>query len=356
MTPRDGRVRKPWTRRRRVLVALALLVCLGIVAAIIAFGGGPSRKVLAQRIAAVNARHVLSAEENAATLYDQLVASGVSAGTEPNLAPGGYAVLVKASRMESCWFPLVPGKQCYDEHGRRNLPMRRWMFELCSAAQADAMGERYDAAAEKLDCLVRMAGHLQQQLLVSDSAVGMAIEVHVWLTWTECVMREGGPEELLRAAEAIPLDKLANDYEQLSSQVMPVNALIKESVRAEQTAQQRIEEWWRDIRDPRKSAEENFDGIYLSMLCRRRGVRTVAGLWRYHEVNGRWPDSLDEIRALVPEQALIDPFAEQAFVYKREGGQFVLYSKGPNGRDDNGVRGGKADDYRIWPRYGIKAP
>jgi len=179
----------------------------------------------------------------------------------------------------------------------------------------------------------------------------MAIEVHVWLTWTECAMQEGGAEELLRVAEAIPLDKLANDYEQLSSQVMPVNALIKDSARAEQTPQQRIREWWREVRDPMKSAEENFDQIYLSLLCRRRGVRIVSGLWRYHEVNGRWPDNLDEIKTLVPEQALIDPHTEQPFVYRKEaGGQFVLYSKGPNGRDDNGLRGGKADDYRIWPR------
>jgi len=343
-------------RRWRLCIVAAALLGLGLFA-ILYFAGGRSRESLAQRIAAVNAAHVLPPEQNAATIYDQLVASGVLTGTDPNLIPAAYAALVKASGMESCWFPLVPGEQCYREHGARNLPMRQWMFTLISLAQTDVMGERYDAAVEKLDGLVRMAGHLQQQLLISDSAVGMAIEVHVWLTWTECVMQEDGAEELLRAAEAIPPDKLANTYKEFSSQVLQVNALIKESGRAEQTLPRRIEEWWREIRDPIKSAEENFDRTYLSLLCRRRGVRIVAGLWRYHEANRRWPDSLDDIKTLVPEQALIDPFTEQMFVYRKEvGGQFTLYSKGPNEIDDNGLRGGKADDYRIWPRYGITAP
>lgn len=344
-------------RRRRWRLCIVAAVFLGLVLfAALYFAGDRSRQLLAQRIAAVNAAHVLPPEQNAATIYDQLVASDVLTGTDPNLMLAGCATLVKASRMESCWFPLVPGEQCYREHGARNLPMRQWMFTLISLAQTDVMGERYDAAVEKLDGLVRMAGHLQQQLLISDSAVGMAIEVHVWLTWTECVMQENGAEELLRAAEAIPPGKLANMYKQFSSQVLQVNALIKESARAERTPLQRVEDWWRETRNPIKSAEENFDRIYLSLLCRRRGVRIVAGLWRYHEANRRWPDSLDEIKTLVPEQALIDPFTEQTFVYKKEaGGQFVLYSKGPNRIDDNGLPGGKADDYRIWPGYGITA-
>lgn len=352
MKPDDHSLKKSWSSRRYVLVGLVLLACLGIAAAIIVFGRGPSQALLAQRIAAVNASHTLRPEENAAMLYDQLVASGVSTGTEPNLAPGGYAILVKASRMASCWFPLAPGKRCYDEHGTRNLPMRRWMFELCSAARTDVAGERYAAAAEKLDCLVRMAGHLQQQPLIFDSAVGMAIEAHVGLTLRECVMQAGAAEELLRVVEAMPPDKLVNNYKQISSEALEVSALIRESVRAEQTPRQRIEEWWREMRDKKKSVEENFDEIYLALLCSRRGTRTVVGLRRYHGANGRWPDSLEQIKTLVPEQAPIDPYTGQMFVYKTAGRTFLLYSKGPNRIDENGVRDSKADDRKIWPPFG----
>ena len=359
MTPDRCHVKKSWVNRRNILIGLLLLTCLGIAAVIVALSRGQSRELLAQRIAAVNAAHALSPEENAATIYDQLVASGVSMGTEddPNLIPTAYAALVKASRMESCWFPLVPGEQCYREHGERNLPMRQWMFALCGAAKSDVAAGRCDAAAEKLDCLIHMAGHLQQQLLISDSAVGMAIEMHVWVTLTEYAIQTDGAEELLRVAEAMPPEELANNYKQVSSEALEINALIRESAWAEWTTQQRIEDWWQRISDRRKSAEENFDEIYLQLLARRRATRILVGLRRYHDANGRWPDSLAHIKTLVPEQALIDPFTEQTFVYRKEaGGQFILYSKGPNGIDENGLRGGKADDYRIWPRYGIKAP
>jgi hypothetical protein len=351
MTPNRHNLKKSRVKRRHVLIVLVLLACLSI-AAILTLSRGQSRELLAQRIAAVNGAHALASEENAATLYDQLVASGVSAGTDPDLAPGGYAILMKASQMASCWFPLVPGKQCYDEHGKLNLPMRRWMFELCRAAQTDLAGERCDAAAEKLDCLIRMAGHLQQQPLIYDSSIGIAIETHVWSTLRKCVMQTDAPEQLLRVAEAMPPDNLANDYKQFSSEALEVSAIIKQTVLAEQTPQQRIEEWWQEIRSPIKSAEENFDQIYLLLLCSRRGTRTFVGLRRYHDANGRWPESLEEIKTLVPEQALIDPFTEQTFVYKTAGGTFLLYSKGPNQIDENGVHDSNADDRRIWPPFG----
>jgi len=355
MKPNDRSLKKSWAKKRYVLIGIVLLACLGISAVVLIFSHSPSRELLAQRIATVNAAHVLAPEENAATIYDQLVASGAFTGTGPDPILTGYTTLVKASRMESCWFPLVPGEQCYLEHGKLNLPMRRWMFELVSMARSDVAGERYANAAEKLDCLTRMAGHLQQQLLASDFLVGMAIENHVSLTLAECIMQANDAEELLRVVEAMPPDKLANDYEHISPQILQVSALIAESVWAEQTPQQRVRNWWQRIRE--KSEEENCEEVYLRLLSRRRGTRLLAGLKRYHDTNGRWPDSLDEIGTLVPEQALIDPLTEQTFVYRKEAGsQFVLYSKGPNKRDENGLRDAKADDYRIWPRYGIKAP
>jgi hypothetical protein len=354
MKPGPGHLKKRRANRRYILLSIVLLACLGIAAVVLIVSHSSSRESLAQRIAAINAARAVPAEQNAATLYDQLVASGVFTGTEddPNLIPTGYATLVKASRMQSCWFPLAPGERCYREHGDRSQPMRRWMFALCSAAQRDVAAGRCDAAAEELACLIRMAGHLQQQPLIYDSSIGIAIETHVWLTLRECVMQTDAPEQLLRVAEAMPPDKLANDYKQFSSEALEVSAIIKQTVLAEQTPQQRIEEWWQEIRNPIKSAEENFDQIYLFLLCSRRGTRTLVGLRRYHDANGRWPESLEEIKTLVPEQALIDPFTEQTFVYKTAGGTFLLYSKGPNQIDENGVHDSKADDRKIWAPFG----
>jgi len=37
------------------------------------------------------------------------------------------------------------------------------------------------------------------------------------------------------------------------------------------------------------------------------------------------------------------------FVYKRDGDEFIFYSKGPNNIDEGGSHSGTADDWSIWP-------
>lgn len=339
-----------------MLVGVVLLACLGIAVVIIAFGRGSSRELLAQHIAAVNARHALPPAENAATIYDRLVAGVTLVGNlpDPNLTPAAYSALMEASRIESCWLGLSPGEQCYRDHVRRMRPMRQWARALASAATRDAAGGHVDAAVEKLHCLIRMGSHLQQQGLLLDFGTGTAIEMQAWSSLGESVMRPDAAEELLRMAEAMPWE-LEGDCEEAVKLMREVVPLIAETVLAEWTLRERLRNWW--LTRGEKSEEEIIQLFYQRLLSVRRGTRLLVALRRYHNANGRWPDSLDEIRTFVPDQALIDPFTEQTLVYKKEAdGQFVLYSKGPNGRDDNGVRGGKADDYRIWPRYGIKAP
>jgi hypothetical protein len=339
--------------RRRLWIALTALVCLSTAVLIVALVRARSREMRAQRIRAVNAARALPPGENAATLYDQLVAGDVATmnSDDPNLVPAVYASLVQASAVASCWFPLTPDAQCYDEHGKRSFPMRRWMFALVSAAQSDIAAGRCDAAAEKWHCLVRMAGHLQQQLLWSDVLVGIAMEIYVWPRLAEGMMQTDPAEELLRVAEALPPDKLMNEGRQAYAQALEVSALIPESAPADWTVRQRLADWWRQIRE--KSNEEVAERIYLGLLCRRRGIRILAGLRRYHDAKGYWPDSLEEIRTLVPEQALIDPYAEQMFVYRKvTGGEFLLYARGPNKLDENGLRTGTADDCPIWPPPG----
>jgi hypothetical protein len=56
----------------------------------------------------------------------------------------------------------------------------------------------------------------------------------------------------------------------------------------------------------------------------------------YRQQNGRYPENLQEADALLDRGLPGDPFSEQPFVYRREGGGYLLYSVGVNGRDDNG--------------------
>jgi len=103
-------------------------------------------------------------------------------------------------------------------------------------------------------------------------------------------------------------------------------------------------------------AAARIAGLYypLSRQSQRKksclnATRLLIALKRFHTLCGRWPDGLDELD--VPAGILIDPLNSGSFVYRPTAGHFVLYSKGANGRDDDGRYDlmGKNDDLPIWP-------
>jgi hypothetical protein len=87
----------------------------------------------------------------------------------------------------------------------------------------------------------------------------------------------------------------------------------------------------------------------LRRISCRSATRLLIALKRYHTRHGRWPDRLDELD--VPGEILIDPINDGTFAYRRTGEYFVLYSKGKNGRDDDGGHNAReeTDDLPIWP-------
>jgi hypothetical protein len=311
---------------------------------------------LGQRIAAVNAGHSLSPEENAATTYDQLAASNVLTGKPPDqrLAPEAVAALLAAAKIESCWFPLSPGEQCYRDHVWRMRLMRDWARALAGAAREDVAEGHVDAAAAKLHCILRMGDHLRQQPLIIDFGVGCGIELGVWTCLSDLVMQPDAADAVLEMAEAMPVG-LADDSNHAFKLILDVQPLIAKSVVAEWGFRRRVENWWRGRGE--KTDEEYLRVSYLRLLSLRRGVRVLVGLRRHHDANGRWPDHLDEIRSLVPKEALIDPYTGQLFAYKITENEFRLYARGPNGIDENGARATNGpDDLRIWPSYSSVPP
>lgn len=102
--------------------------------------------------------------------------------------------------------------------------------------------------------------------------------------------------------------------------------------------------------------------IYLRVTADKRASRIMVALRHYKNANGRWPGSLDEVRAFAPEEIFIDPVNDGSFVYKLTDDGFALYSKGKNGIDDGGKRERDVatscapdvvdegcDDLMIWP-------
>jgi hypothetical protein len=103
-------------------------------------------------------------------------------------------------------------------------------------------------------------------------------------------------------------------------------------------------------RKNRKQQEQARRRIYLRIQTSRQAMPILIALRRHKEETGTWPNTLEQIEPKLPEQMLIDPQNNDTYVYKRDGNDFVFYSKGPNGIDEGGVASKPADDYPIWPR------
>lgn len=95
--------------------------------------------------------------------------------------------------------------------------------------------------------------------------------------------------------------------------------------------------------------------LYLRVLSGQRGSRLLIALRRYKNKNGHWPESLDDIKSLAPEEIFVDPINGSSFIYKLTDENFILYSKGKNNIDEGGKRDKwdeektGADDWLIWP-------
>ena len=92
--------------------------------------------------------------------------------------------------------------------------------------------------------------------------------------------------------------------------------------------------------------------LYLRWKSDRIGGKILIALQRYKNQHNAWPKGLDDIKDFTDMLNFVDPLNDGEYVYKLTDECFVLYSKGLNGIDENGIRSyrEKADDFLIWPR------
>lgn len=73
------------------------------------------------------------------------------------------------------------------------------------------------------------------------------------------------------------------------------------------------------------------------------GDQTMLAALAYKDRYGAYPASLGELRAKMGWKLRDDPFSGRDFIYKRQGKGFLLYSIGPNLKDDGGIEPPKND-------------
>jgi hypothetical protein len=66
-------------------------------------------------------------------------------------------------------------------------------------------------------------------------------------------------------------------------------------------------------------------------------LQAAAGVQAFHAASGKWPITLDELVPAYLEQVPADPFSpKQGLRYRCAEGRIMLYSVGPDGKDDGG--------------------
>jgi len=127
-------------------------------------------------------------------------------------------------------------------------------------------------------------------------------------------------------------------------------------------------QWKNEQIDPEKEIEKIMEGnAFVKMLCpalvrvtqifarvraETDAIITTLALLRYKADKSQIPEKLDELVSAGYLKALpTDPFSGSPFVYKRIGGDFMLYSFGVDCDDDDGTHNRSWDkgDQVFWP-------
>jgi len=79
-------------------------------------------------------------------------------------------------------------------------------------------------------------------------------------------------------------------------------------------------------------ALERIRVLHIQALADLRLTRLGMGLLQHHQVQGAYPETLEPLLS----EAVADPFTGKPMRYQRQPSGFLLYSLGPNQKDDGG--------------------
>ena len=312
-------------------------------------------KLALERLAAIDQSRVIPDEKNAAQIYDDIQAH-YSFSVDMNdteVVSEIYAKLKKLLDYEQCYYP-IPSYSDLDYMSHISA-MRKSALFLREMAFIDLAEGTLAAAFEKLSCLKQISRHIQQQPDTIDFLVRIAVD-GIAVRFLSCIiMQTTVTEENLDMAAALS-GQLEDEWAEVTELTFEVDRLQDVIYRKELRQWQWHPSNWRYsisiFFSGDYNIEENIKLQYLFLIAGRRTLHILTELRRYYNENGQWPETLEEIKSTVPELAWVDPYTKASFIYKKEGDGFRLYSKGPNGTDENGSHDGPADDQLFWPPSG----
>ncbi|MHC4629318.1 MAG: hypothetical protein ACYTDV_20245 [Planctomycetota bacterium] len=375
---------KSTTHRRWKRITLSVIAPgLLIVAAVLIWSRSrlPS---IEERLAAIEAARAIPDSENAAILYNQLLENPGAVSLDDSLGlldPNNRALtrwrpwfkrdhpeladwieerqwliheLIAAAQFEKCRFriDIEPDKPA----GRnRRKTMIGWAHLLIRAANHDVAEGRIDAAMEKWRCLVKFAGHRQQQCVSFEYVDGIRLEA-LAVSQASAFVVQGSPDEhRLQRITSLPFE-IQDDWDATVERLRPVDELMVQDFEKELSLVDRLKyEFGVGVLGSMKNlGYGRMRAEYERVLVYKRGLHILVALRRYRNEHHRWPHDLDEIRARISAEVLVDPINKGDFVYKPTSNGFNLYSSGRNkldevGRHEGINRGEAPDDWPVWP-------
>jgi hypothetical protein len=371
---------------KRIVKRIRFAVMIGILVVITAltyrYLGYQS---IDERLALIEASLAIPDSKNAAILYDQLLqdpnalVNDLPAFLDPNSdmltrsqpwTANDYPKLavwikkyewlinklMKVSQFEKCQFPLIvePNRSI---QLKRLQTMRKWTFLLCWAANNDVGEGRIDDAIAKWQCRIQIGKHLRQQSQLIQYLEGIGIEASTIRRATDLLAEGNASERHLRKIESFEV-QTQDDWAAVLDRTLPVGELVEKKYKRQLSIIDRLK--YEFTRLKYEFSLGQFKGgkdIYqiardrhLRTLVIHRGMYIMIALRRYKNENGHWPESLAVIAADVPPEALIDPQNNGSYVYGLTQDGLRLYSKGPNGKDEDGRHESDGpDDLPIWP-------
>lgn len=364
--------------RRRRLVIVLVVVIVTVVAAIVLcplwMAGIISLQSVDEQFARIERERYIPDSENAALIYARLAGeqdpgafsfemfSGQSYSLirsqlwrdkeYPELAKwleGHKALmseLIRASSMEECRFGIVRPVATANTPTMGSQVMRQWSMVLAASASNDAAEGRFEQALEKYSTLIQMGRHMRQQPVALDFLPGIALEAMAFEAMRPAVLEARLTEEHLQAIESM-LAPIEDCWASDSRTLVNVERLFELQIIKKQSLLKRLKAWWEYLRRGSPVINRTHE-MYLRLLSDRRANHILIAVRRYKDRTGRWPESLDEIKPSVSKKEIFkDPTNGGQFVYKLLPTGPWLHSKGPDGKDEKGVR--QSDDRIIWP-------
>jgi hypothetical protein len=120
--------------------------------------------------------------------------------------------LLQASRIKKCHFPIPSSAMRLEHTMKRLATMRRWTHLLIRAANNDIGDGRTEEAIEKQLAVLQMAKHLYQQAIMIDLLVGLACE-SMSLKNINLFIVEHNPSERQLAAFEYMLTSIKHDWD-----------------------------------------------------------------------------------------------------------------------------------------------